>query len=81
MSKTETREEWFCRIASDVVREYGLASLDKSMSQDLFRFIHFFQEAARAETRRTLHTSDMSPDCPQPASPANRTRHTQPAEV
>lgn len=62
MSKTETREEWFCRIASDVVREHGLASLDKSMSQDLFRFIHFFQEKARrAEGRNpTLATADKT---------------------
>ena len=52
MSKTETREEWFCRIASDVVREHGLASLDKSMSQDLFRFIHFVQIAMREEARQ-----------------------------
>jgi hypothetical protein len=49
--KPETREEWFCRIASEVVREQNLASLAKSMDSDLWRFMHFFQEKAREQAR------------------------------
>lgn len=60
MSKTETREEWFCRIASDVVREHGLASLDKSMSQDLFRFIHFFQAKTKPKRRRVARNPTLA---------------------
>jgi len=54
MSKSETLEEIFCRLASEVIREQNLASLHKSMDSDLFRFIHFFQEAARAEASPLL---------------------------
>lgn len=75
---SETLEETFCRIASEVVREQGLAGLNKTMHPDLFRFIHFFQERAKAETRRTLRTSGTSPDCPASVSPASRKRHIQP---
>ncbi len=77
MSKTETREEWFCRIASDVVREHGLASLEKSMSQDLFRFIHFFQEKARQE-QRPASPATLSP-APSIQTPLHTLTETVPA--
>jgi hypothetical protein len=78
---SETLEQAFCRIASEVVREQNLASLERSMHPDLFRFIHYAQEKMKAETRHTRRTSGRTPDCPASSSPANRTRHTQPAEV
>jgi hypothetical protein len=45
---SETLEQAFCRIASEVVREQNLASLERSMHPDLFRFIHYAQEKMKA---------------------------------
>ena len=49
--RPETREEWFCRLASEVVKEHKMAELPHGMDHDLWRFMHFFQERAKEEAR------------------------------
>jgi hypothetical protein len=50
--RPETREEWFCRLASEVVQEQKMAELPHGMDHDLWRFIHFLQEKVKAEERQ-----------------------------
>lgn len=45
---SETFEETFCRLASEVVAEQNLAPLPIGMSDDLLRFLRYFQEKAHA---------------------------------
>ena len=52
------------RLASEVVKEQGFASADKSMSTDLFRFLHFLQEKAEKEERLDAVRAPSLP--PQP---------------
>ena len=32
------------KLADEVIREQGLASVDKTMDADLYRFLHYLQE-------------------------------------
>jgi len=41
--------EKIAALSSEVIKEQGLASIDKAMDADLFRFLHYLQEKAEQE--------------------------------
>jgi hypothetical protein len=47
MSKPETREEWFCRLASEVIEQHNLAPLPQGLPHEVERFIRLFLERVK----------------------------------
>jgi hypothetical protein len=43
--------EKIAALSSEVVKEQGLATLDKPMDADLFRFLHYLQEKVEQQER------------------------------
>ena len=43
--------EKIAALSSEVIKEQGLASIDKPMDADLFRFLHYLQEKAERQER------------------------------